>query len=192
VSAVRRKVRRHLWGVGLFSAFLNILALTGSLFMLQVYDRILPSGSVPTLVALFALAAALFTFYGLLNLFRGRVLLRIGTLVDAILGPQVYEAIVKLPLSRAQQWNKTDLLQDLDAVRTFLSNSAPAVLFDLLWVPFYLALLYLFHPLLGALALAGMVVLVAVMLATAWLARAPTRMASLHAKERQRLAETSY
>ena len=190
-SAVRRTVRCHLWGVGLFSAFLNILALTGSLFMLQVYDRILPSGSVPTLVALFALAAALFAFYGLLDLFRGRILIRIGRLVDAILGPEVYEAIVKLPLSRAQQWNKTDLLQDLDAVRTFLSSSAPAVLFDLPWVPFYLALLYLFHPLLGGLALAGMFVLVAVMLATAWLTRAPTRMASLHAKERQRLAETS-
>jgi ATP-binding cassette, subfamily C, bacterial PrsD len=190
-SVVRRKVRRYLWGVGLFSAFLNILALTGSLFMLQVYDRILPSGSVPTLVALFALAAALFAFYGLLDLFRGRVLIRIGRLVDAILGPEVYEAIVKLPLSRAQQENKTDLLQDLDAVRTFLSSSAPAVLFDLPWVPFYLGLLYLFHPLLGGLALAGMVVLVAVMLATALLTRAPTRMASLHAKERQRLAEAS-
>src|SRR5262249_54857235 len=169
----------------------NILALTGSLFMLQVYDRILPSGSVPTLVALFALAAALFAFYGLLDFFRGRVLLRIGTLVDAILGPEVYGAIVKLPLSRALQENKTDLLQDLDAVRTFLSSSAPAVLFDLPWVPFYLALLYLFHPLLGALALTGMVVLIAVMLATAWLTRAPTRMASLHAKERQRLPEAS-
>jgi ATP-binding cassette subfamily C protein len=93
--------------------------------------------------------------------------------------------------ARAQQENKTDLLQDLDAVRTFLSSSAPAVLFDLPWVPFYLGLLYLFHPLLGGLALAGMVVLVAVMLATALLTRAPTRMASLHAKERQRLAEAS-
>jgi ABC-type protease/lipase transport system fused ATPase/permease subunit len=57
---VSRAVRRHLWGVVFFSAFINILALTGSLFMLQVYDRILPSGSVPTLVVLFLLAAALF------------------------------------------------------------------------------------------------------------------------------------
>jgi ATP-binding cassette, subfamily C, type I secretion system permease/ATPase len=188
---VARAVWRHLWGVGFFSAFINILALTGSLFMLQVYDRILPSGSVPTLVVLFLLAAALFAFYGLLDLFRGRVLLRIGTLVDAILGPEVYEDIVKLPLSRVQQENKADPLYDLDAVRTFLSSSAPAVLFDLPWVPFYIALLYLFHPLLGGLALVGIVVLVAVMLATGLLTRAPTRMASLHAKERQRLADTS-
>jgi ATP-binding cassette subfamily C protein PrsD len=188
---VSRAVWRHLWGVGFFSAFINILALTGSLFMLQVYDRILPSGSVPTLVVLFLLAAALFAFYGLLDLFRGRVLLRIGTLVDAILGPEVYEAIVKLPLSRVQQENKADPLYDLDAVRTFLSSSAPAVLFDLPWVPFYLALLYLFHPLLGGLALVGIVVLVAVMLVTGLLTRAPTGTASLHAKERQRLADTS-
>jgi ABC-type protease/lipase transport system fused ATPase/permease subunit len=99
----------YLWGVGLFSAFLNILALTGSLFMLQVYDRIIPGGSVPTLVVLFLLAAALFAFYGLLDLFRGRVLIRFGRLVDAILGPEVYAAIVKLPLSRARQENKGEL-----------------------------------------------------------------------------------
>jgi PrtD family type I secretion system ABC transporter len=186
-----RRVRRYFYSVGLFSAFLNILALTGSLFMLQIYDRVLPSGSVPTLVVLSVLAASLFAFYGLLDLFRGRVLLRIGALVDAILSPQVYQAIVKLPLSRVQQNSKADPLQDLDAVRSFLSSPAPAVLFDLPWVPFYLGVLYLFHPLLAVLALAGMVVLVVVMLATDLLTRAPTRAASLHAKDRQRLAETS-
>ena len=102
-ASVSRAVRRYLWGVGLFSAVLNILALTGAVFMLQVYDRILPSGSVQTLVVLFLLAATLFAFYGLLDLFRGRVLLRIGALIDAVLSPQVYQAIVKLPLSRVQQ-----------------------------------------------------------------------------------------
>jgi PrtD family type I secretion system ABC transporter len=98
---------------------------------------------------------------------------------------------VKLPLSRVQQDSKVDPLHDLDSVRSFLSSSAPAVLFDLPWVPFYLALLYLFHPLLAGLALAGIVVLAVVMLTTNLLTRGPTRTASLHAKERQRLAETS-
>lgn len=190
-ASVSRAVRRYLWGVGLFSAVLNILALTGALFMLQVYDRILPSGSVQTLVVLFLLAATLFAFYGLLDLFRGRVLLRIGALVDAVLSPQVYRAIVKLPLSRVQQERNADPLHDLDSVRSFLSGPAPAVLFDLPWVPFYIGLIYLFHPLLAGLALLGIVVLVTVMLITDLLTRTPTRAASLYAKDRQRLAETS-
>ena len=190
-ASVSRAVRRYLWGVGLFSAVLNILALTGAVFMLQVYDRILPSGSVQTLVVLFLLAATLFAFYGLLDLFRGRVLLRIGALIDAVLSPQVYQAIVKLPLSRVQQEGRADPLHDLDSVRSFLSGPAPAVLFDLPWVPFYIGVIYLFHPLLAGLALLGIVVLVTVMLLTDLLTRTPTRIASLYAKDRQRLAETS-
>src|SRR5262249_33995799 len=142
----------YLWGAGMFSAFLNILALTGSLLMLQVYDRVPPSDSLPTLVVLLLLAAPLFAFYGLLDFFRGRFLLRIGTLVDAILGSEVYMAIFKMPLSRAQQDNKADPLQDLDTARIFLSNPPPAVLFDPPWVLFYLALVYLFHPLLAGLS----------------------------------------
>ena len=186
-----RGVRRYFYGVGLFSAVLNILALTGSLFMLQIYDRVLPSGSVPTLVVLSALAAALFAFYGLLDFFRGRVLVRLGAWLDAAISPQVYRAFVQLPLSRLPNGNKAEPLRDLDAVRSFLSSPAPSVLFDLPWVPFYLGLIYLFHPLLAGLALVGMLLLVVVMLATEALTRGPTRSASAYAGERQRLAETS-
>ena len=78
-----RGVRHAVYGIGLFSAVINILALTGSLFMLQIYDRVLPSGSMPTLVALSLLAAALFTFYGVLDAFRGRILVRLGAWLDA-------------------------------------------------------------------------------------------------------------
>jgi ATP-binding cassette, subfamily C, bacterial PrsD len=117
--------------------------------MLRVYDRIPPSDSLHTLVVLLLLAAPLFAFYGLLDFFPGRFLLRIGTLVETILGSEVYTAIVKLPLSRAQQDNKAAPLRDFDTARIFLSNSAPAALFDPPWVLFYLALLY--YPLLAGL-----------------------------------------
>lgn len=83
LGSVSLRIRHAFVGVGLFSAIINLLALTGSLFMLQVYDRVLPSRSVPTLVALSVLTAALFTFYGMLDLLRGRVLVRVGASLDA-------------------------------------------------------------------------------------------------------------
>ena len=82
------------------SAIINILALTGSLFMLQVYDRVLPSHSVPTLVALALLTAGLFAFYGLLDFVRGRMLVSLGVWLDAAISRRVYQAIVHLPLAR--------------------------------------------------------------------------------------------
>jgi hypothetical protein len=99
--------RTAVYGIGLFSANINVLALTGSLFMLQVYDRVLPSRSVPTLVVLPLLTAALFAFYGLLDLFRGRVLVRVGARLDAAISPRVYQAIVRLPLSRIPNSSNT-------------------------------------------------------------------------------------
>jgi ATP-binding cassette, subfamily C, bacterial PrsD len=183
--------RYAFYGIGLFSAVINVLALTGSLFMLQVYDRVLPSHSVPTLVALAILTAALFAFYGLLDLFRGRMLVRLGAWLDAAISPRVYQAIVRLPLARLPNSSKAEPLRDLDTVRSFLSGPGPCVLFDLPWVPVYLGVIYLFHPLLALLALTGMLLLVGVMLATDLLMKGPTRSASGHAGERQRLAETS-
>src|SRR5262245_14800904 len=185
-----RGARHAVYGIGLFSAFINVLALTGSLFMLQVYDRVLPSHSVPTLVALALLTATLFAFYGLLDLFRGRMLVRLGAWLDATISPQVYQAIVRLPLARIPN-SKAEPLRDLDTVRSFLSGQGPCVLFDLPWVPIYLGVIYLFHPLLTLLALAGMLVLVLVMLVTDLFTKGHIRAASGHAAERQHLAETS-
>lgn len=186
-----RGVRPAFYGIALFSAVINVLALTGALFMLQIYDRVLPSGSVPTLVVLSLLAIALFAFYGLLDLIRGRVLVRLGAWLDAAISPRVYRAIVRLPLARFANSSKAEPLRDLDAVRSFLSGPGPGVLFDLPWVPFYLGVIYLFHPLLALFALAGMIALVLVLFATELRTRAATVSASTHAAERQRLAETS-
>jgi ATP-binding cassette subfamily C protein len=185
-----RGAQHAIYGIGLFSALINVLALTGSLFMLQVYDRVLPSHSVPTLVALAILTATLFTFYGLLDLFRGRMLVRLGAWLDAAISPQVYQAIVRLPLARIPN-NKAEPLRDLDTVRSFLSGQGPCVLFDLPWAPIYLGFIYLFHPLLTLLALAGMLVLILLMLVTDLFTKGPIRAASGHAAERQHLAESS-
>jgi ATP-binding cassette subfamily C protein len=184
--------RYGLVGIGLFSAAMNILALTGSIFMLEVYDRVLPSRSIPTLVALSLLATALFVFYGLLDTLRGRVLVRMGSLLDGTVSGRVHAAIMQLPLVKSRSSDGVQPLRDLDAVRSFLSGPAPSVLFDLPWVPLYLGVIWLFHPLLALVAFVGMLALVAVMLATEYMSRAPTELAAHHASTRHRLAETSW
>src|SRR5215831_18992785 len=85
-------------GIGVFSGLINLLMLTGSLYMLEVYDRILPSRSVSTLIGLSILTAALFTFQALLEITRGRLLVRIGNQLDCRLGARVYDIVVRLPL----------------------------------------------------------------------------------------------
>jgi ATP-binding cassette subfamily C protein len=98
LAAALRRCRHAFIGTGLFSGLINILMFTGPLFMLQIYDRILPSRSIPTLVGLAILAGALFAFQGILDAIRGRVLLRIGCSIDEDLSGRVYDSVVRLPL----------------------------------------------------------------------------------------------
>ena len=131
--------------IGLFSGVINILMLTGSFYMLEVYDRVLPSRSLPTLAGLTMLAAALFAFLGLLDLIRGRVLARIGASIDHTLTGRVYDAFIRLPLKLGARDDGIQPLRDLDRVREFLSSQGPLALFDLPWIPIYLLICFAFH-----------------------------------------------
>ena len=99
--------------------------LTGAIFMLEVYDRVLPSRSVPTLIGLVILAAGLYTAQGLLDLIRGRILVRIGGRLDEALSGRVYETIVRLPLKVGNRNDGLQPLRDLDSIRSFLSGTGP-------------------------------------------------------------------
>jgi len=178
-------------GVALFSGLINVLLLTGSLFMLQVYDRVLPSRSVPTLVGLAIMVGALYAFQGLLELLRGRILVRIGASLDESLSARVYESLVKIPLKTRGNGDGLQPLRDLDQVRSFLSGTGPTALFDLPWMPLYLALCFAFHPWIGMTATAGAVVLVVLTLLTELLTKDPTRAAASAATSRNALAEAS-
>lgn len=127
------------------SGAVNILALTGSFFMLQVYDRVIPSRSMPTLVGLAILAGLLFVFQGVLELIRSRLLVRIGSGLDAKLSDKVYVALMRLPLRTKLAGDGLQSLRDLDQVRGFLSGAGPTALFDLPWMPLYIAICFLFH-----------------------------------------------
>src|SRR3954469_4496731 len=176
---------------GLMSGMSNILMLTGAFFMLEVYDRVLPSRSVPTLIGLVILAAGLYTAQGLLDLIRGRILVRIGNRLDEALSGRVYETIVRLPLKVGNRNDGLQPLRDLDSVRSFLSGTGPTALFDLPWLPVYLAICFAFHPYIGLAALIGAIVLGIITMLTETMTREPTRAATNFAMVRMSLAETS-
>jgi PrtD family type I secretion system ABC transporter len=178
-------------GVGLFSILINILMLTAPLFMLQVYDRVLPSRSMPTLVGLAVLTAALYSFQGVLDAIRCRVLLRIGTSICEDLSGRVYDVLIELPL-KTKQASRPQPIRDLDQIRGFLGGSGPSALFDLPWIPFYVGICFLFHPLIGLAALCGAVILIALTLTTEFATRDLANAAVGLAAARGALLEASH
>jgi ATP-binding cassette subfamily C protein len=186
-----RACRSAFIGVGLMSCMINLLYLTGSIFMLEVYDRVLPSRSVPTLVGLVFLAGGLYVAQGILDLIRGRILVRIGTSLDEALSGRVFETVVRLPLVAGGRNEGLQPLRDLDNIRAFLSSLGPSAFFDLPWLPFYLAICFAFHVLIGATALAGAIILVILTIVTEFMTRKPAREAMGLAARRNDLAAAS-
>jgi ATP-binding cassette subfamily C protein len=175
--------------VGLFTGIINVLMLTGSLFMLQVYDRVLPSRSIPTLLALVALVTALYAFHGVLDAIRGRMLVRIACALDERFSVQIFEAITKLPLRAPARGDGLQTVRDIDSVRAFLSGTGPGALFDLPWIPLYLGLCFAFHFWIGVTALAGALILVSLTLLTEFFTRGPAKNAASLGIGRLSLAE---
>src|ERR1700712_6023496 len=186
-----RACRSAFVGVGLLSCMINLLYLTGSIFMLEIYDRVLPSRSIPTLVGLVILAGGLYSAQGVLDLIRSRVLVRIGTALDEALNARVFQTVVRLPLMVGGKNEGLQPLRDLDNIRSFLSSMGPGAFFDLPWLPFYLAICFAFHALIGLTALVGAIILVTLTIVTEFMSRAPAREAMGLAARRNDLAATS-
>src|SRR5450432_64455 len=186
-----RACRSAFIGVGALSCMINLLYLTGSIFMLEVYDRVLPSRSIPTLVGLVILAGGLYVAQGVLDLIRGRILVRIGTALDESLNSRVFETVVRLPLMAGGRGEGLQPLRDLDNVRSFLSSMGPGAFFDLPWLPFYLLICFAFHVMIGLTALVGAIILVTLTVVTEYMSRAPAREAMGLAARRNDLAATS-
>jgi PrtD family type I secretion system ABC transporter len=191
LAAALRACRQAFVAIAVFSGMSNILMLTGSLFMLEVYDRVLPSRSVPTLVALLILTAGLYAAQGFIDAIRSRILVRIGDSLDHAMSARVYDTIVRLPLKVGAKGDGSQPMRDLDAVRNFLSGAGPSAFFDLPWLPVYLGVCFLFHPYIGLTALAGAVILVILTIVTEVRTRSPTRNATQFAVARNALLEAS-
>jgi ATP-binding cassette, subfamily C, type I secretion system permease/ATPase len=186
-----RACRGAFIGVGLMSCVVNLLYLTGSIFMLEVYDRVLPSRSVPTLIGLIIIAAGLYMAQGVLDVIRSRILGRIGTALDEALNARVFDTVVRLPLMIGGRGEGLQPLRDLDNIRSFLGGLGPSAFFDLPWLPLYLGICFAFHVMLGVTALAGAVILVSLTFVTEYLTRQPARDAMGLAARRNDLAAAS-
>lgn len=178
-------------GVALFSGVINLLALTGSMYMLQVYDRVIPSRSIPTLIGLTVLMLGLFVANGVLDMVRTRIMSRIGLKVDEALRDQVFGALQTVSLRGRTEGDGLQAIRDLDRVRGFLSGMGPTALFDLPWIPIYLVIIFLLHPLMGWFSVAGAAILVAVTIATDLTSKGPSLKAAQSGSVRLALASAT-
>ena len=153
-----QQARRQCWPLygtaAGFSIFVNLLILTGPLYMLQVYDRVLSSRSVATLLALTGLAAFLYLIMAVLDCCRTRLMARAGGRFQQALGKRVFNAALGASTKTFEDKGGT-ALRDLDAIQRWLTSPAMATLFDLPWTPLFLAGIWIFHPLLGSFSCAG-------------------------------------
>ncbi len=174
-----RKQSRHLyWMVGIFSFFVNMLMLTGPLYMLNVYDRVLGSRSVETLIALSVLVAFLYGMMGILDYVRGRVMGRVGARFQAMMDRRVFAAVLKANVvNRAQNEAQTGL-RDLESVQRLITSPALMALFDVPFAPLFFLGIFIFHPLMGILALVGATILIIVAIINQVVTRKPLMKAN--------------
>lgn len=190
-SAVRAG-RTCLITVMIISGFINLLMLTAPIFMLQVYDRVLPSRSIATLVGLAGITLMLLVIQSIFEIFRARILARFGRLVDERLGPRIFRALLARGAEMPRGDDGPQALRDLDTVRGFVSSMAVSAFFDLPWVPLYVAVCFLFHPWLGAAVAGGALFLCALTVLTDWASSASTQEAVRTAGERRSFTDMAH
>ena len=184
LTVFRRRNAWLLWSVGLFSMAVNALMLTGPLYMLQVYDRVLGSRSAETLLALSVLILFLFAMMAVLDFARGRVAARYGARLQDALDTRIFAAA----LARAQRTGEGQTaLQDLAAVQRLAASPVFMALFDLPWTPLFIAAILLFHPWLGALAVVGMALLIVLALVNRARSHGPIADAAMAAQSADRV-----
>ncbi|MCJ2006145.1 type I secretion system permease/ATPase [Methylobacterium sp. J-092] len=190
--AAARAGRASLASVMIVSGLINLLMLTAPIFMLQVYDRVLPSRSIATLVGLAGIALMLFLIQSVLEVFRARILSRFGRLVDERLGARIFRTLLVRGSETPRGDDGPQALRDLDTVRGFLSSMAFTAFFDLPWVPLYIAVCFLFHPWLGTAIAGGAVVLCLLTILTDWASAGPTREGVRVAGERRAFTDMAH
>ncbi|MEO1397567.1 MAG: ATP-binding cassette domain-containing protein [Pseudomonadota bacterium] len=144
--------------VGLFSLLLNLLMLAGPLYMLQVYDRVLTSQNMDTLIALSLLLGGVFLVTGFLDFIRTRILSRLAARFELQVGAPILSASIRRRVQGSSS-EADNPATDITGLRDFISGTGIVAFFDAPWIPLYLGVLYILHPLLGTLGLAGALLL---------------------------------
>jgi ATP-binding cassette, subfamily C, bacterial PrsD len=191
VSDALARARRRVVSVAVFSGAINLLTLSGSIYMLQVYDRVLPSRSLATLTGLSVMLLAAYLLQGFLDSVRSRMLARIGALFDAALQEPIYRAIMSLSLKGSGLSAVMQPMRDLEQVRSFLSGMGPTAFLDMPWMPIFVVALFIFHPLIGVAATAGAGLIIATTLIAERQSKTFAQGAAERAAERSTLAEAT-
>jgi len=160
LSAVFDRLRRSFLGIAVISLVINLLMLTGPMFMIAVYDQVIPTKNVDTLVGLMALGLFAYLLYGLADRLRGRVMARFAASFSEALSGRVFDAVLRQPLRFGFQADTVRPLRDLEDIRTYLSGPGMMAAFDLPWIPIYLGICFAFHPLIGLAVTVGAGVLI--------------------------------
>jgi PrtD family type I secretion system ABC transporter len=171
-----RECRNGLPLVAIFSFFINLLILTSPLYMLQIYDRVLGSGRVETLIFLTLIAGIAVLVMGMLDAVRGRMVNRIGRWFERKLAPDLISASMRGTLAGLPVGSQA--LRDLGQIRAFLSGPGINAVFDSPWVPVFVAVIWWMHPALGVLALISAIILFTIAVINEFICREPLRDAA--------------
>src|SRR5712671_1688078 len=182
---------RRMIGIAIFSGVVNVLMLSGSLYMLQVYDRVIPSRNLATLLGLSLMVLLAYLLQGYFDALRARMLCRVATLFDASLQGSIHIAPATLPLRGVKPMLMQQPLRDLDQVRAFMSSMGPTAFLDMPWIPIFLVALFLFHPAIGMTALLGTCAIIAMTLLTERMSRGAAKAAMDSSAQRQVLADAT-
>lgn len=186
--AARRQSRPYYWFVGIFSLFVNILMLTGPMYMLQVYDRVLGSRSEATLIALSVLVIFLYSMMGLLDYVRGRIMGRVAARFQSALDLRVFDAVLRRAAVQNDELAQTGL-RDLESVQRLMSSPVLMAFFDIPWTPLFIIGIMIFHPWMGYLAIVGGLILVAVTLVNQLVSKNPTLKSNMAVMQAERTAD---
>src|SRR5665213_1895222 len=147
LSAVFDRLRRSFLGIAVISLVINLLMLTGPMFMIAVYDQVIPTKNFDTLVGLMALGLFAYLLYGLADRLRGRVMARFAASFSEALSGRVFDAVLRQPLRFGFQADTVRPLRDIEDIRNYLAGPGMMAAFDVPWIPIYLGICFAFHPL---------------------------------------------
>jgi ATP-binding cassette subfamily C protein PrsD len=191
VSRGLRESARRMIGIAVFSGVINLLMLSGSLYMLQVYDRVIPSRNLATLLGLSLMVLLAYVVQGYFDALRSRMLCRVATLFDVGLQDAIHTALATLPLRGVKPMLMQQPLRDLDQIRAFMSSMGPTAFLDMPWIPIFLIGLFLFHPAIGLTALLGTLGIIAMTLLSERLSKGAAKSAMDGSAQRQVLADAT-
>jgi ATP-binding cassette, subfamily C, bacterial PrsD len=189
LMAVLSSLRKAFASVAIASAVISVLSLTGSFFMLQVYDRVIPGHSLSTLAGIAIIAVTLFVFQGVLELLRSMLLARVGMALDEQMTGKVFTSLVLQPQLMQAPGDGMQAVRDLDKVRSFLASAGPIALFDMPWIPLYIGLCFLFHFWIGVTATVGAVILIGLAVLAEIMSQRPAAEAAKQSAARLAFAE---